>query len=114
MVIIYFLVIDMPIPVINVKGIGPVTAKKLKKFGITTAEGLVDAGVARLIQDLGFTMNQAVLIINAAARLVENDLVQPETAKKDKKSRKNKKDRKKKDKKNKKGKKDKKKGKNKK
>ena len=104
----------MPIPVINVKGIGPITAKKLEKFGITTAEGLVDAGVARLIQDLDYTMNRAVLIINAAARLIENDLVQPKTIKKDKK---NKKDKKKKDKKSKKGKKDKKgkkKGKNKK
>jgi len=107
----------MPIPVINVKGIGPITAKKLEEFGIATAEGLVDAGVARMIQDLGYTMNRAVLIINAAARLIENSLTQPETTKKDKKKRKNKKDKKKKNKKGKKGKKgkkDKKKGKNKK
>jgi predicted RecB family nuclease len=107
----------MPIPVINVKGIGPITAKKLEEFGIITAEDLVDAGVAKLIQDLGYTMNRAVLIINAAARLIENNLAQPESTKKGKKNRKNKKDKKKKDKKNKKGKKDKKdkkKGKNKK
>jgi hypothetical protein len=62
--------IYMTIAVIKISGLGLRTAEYLAQQGITTAEGLLEAGLEKLIAAPGFSEGRARKVMDAAATLV--------------------------------------------
>lgn len=50
----------------KIKGVGEVTAKKLRQTGFSTFQAIIKANVMELAQTLGVSVNKAQEIINGA------------------------------------------------
>lgn len=75
---------------IEVTGVGKITAAKLEQFGISTVSGLADASVEQLSQVTGFPLVRAAAIQEAARNMLPSvdpvaDLLSSIKAKKPKK-----------------------------
>lgn len=57
-------------PVTDVKGVGPATAEKLEKAGITTADELAQATPAKVVEAVGGSEEKAIQFIEAAKAFV--------------------------------------------
>jgi predicted flap endonuclease-1-like 5' DNA nuclease len=55
----------------EIKGVGEVTAKKLRQTGFSTFQAIVKANVMELAQTLGVSVNKAQEYINGAAELAD-------------------------------------------
>ncbi len=60
----------MSTSILDVNGIGPASAALLKDAGITTADELATATVARIVLVKGFNQIRATMVIEAAATLL--------------------------------------------